>query len=82
MAQVKLRTTVEEVEESKSSDMLIFSWATHQLLRDHFLFQNFEKLEPRDVPSALGMSEIVGKGQVLVPMGTGFLVDAPFTLNF
>lgn len=81
MAKVKYQTTVAEIWKSKSSDMLIDSGAMHHF-HDRYLFRNFETLKPREVQSASGMSEIVGKGQVFVPIGTGFLVDALFTPNF
>lgn len=82
MAKVKYRSSVAEIGNEKTSDLLIDSGATHNFLHSRNSFIEFEKIEPIDVRSASGVTKIVGKGTFLIPIDGGRTIDAFYVPQF
>ena len=82
MAKVKFRSTIAEVDAKKSGEMLIDSGGTHHFFHDRSLFRDFKDIEPKQVLSASGPSEISGTGEVWIPLNGGMWIAAFYTPNF
>ena len=78
----KYNTTVATIKETKSKCALIDSVATHHFFHSTLSFITYQSLPEERVNSASGVSVIVGKGQVCLPIDGGVYVEAFHTPNF
>ena len=76
MAKLKFRANVAELSEEKTTDAYIDSGATHHFFHHRSIFENYETLSEEPVRGAAGITKIVGKGMVHIPIGKGFYVEA------
>ena len=82
MEKVKLRFTIDDIDAKRSGEILIDSGGTHHFLHDRSLLRNFKDMEPKQVLSASGLSQVCGTGEVWVSFIGGIWITAFYKQNF
>lgn len=82
MARIKFKNIVANCGEGKSSDSLIDSEGSHHLFHSKSSLCSYERIDKQGVQAASELSVLVGKGQVFVPLASGFFFEAYHTLHF
>lgn len=75
MAQIK-RSKLATINVEKSNDTLIDPGATHFFFHSTKYFSTYRRFVEEDFQSAIGISQIVGVGQVLIPVNGGIYFEA------
>lgn len=78
---MKLKYQSATIDDSKSSKGLIESGGTYYFVHSKEFFY-YEPVQKEDVQSASGISDIIGKGTVMVDLNGGFFVEAYQTPEF
>ena len=76
MAQAKFRSNIAEISEKKTYDAYIDSGATHHFFHNKSAFLSYSRMPEEIVKGATGETKIVGKGEVKLPIGNGYIIQA------
>lgn len=82
MARLKFRSSIAQVSNEKTHDALIDSEGTHHFFHSRYMFCSCQTMSKKDVLSASGMSIIVEKGDVFIPLHGGMFLEAFQTPHF
>jgi len=82
MAKLKFRANIAELSDEKTSDAYIDSGATHHFFHRREIFENYTRINDEPVKGASGISKIVGKGMVRLPINKSIFVEAYHALEF
>lgn len=76
MAKIKFRRNIAQVSDEKLADAYIDSGATHRFFFSRLMLTTYTAIAEEPVKGATGLTKIVGKGMVQLPINNGMIVEA------
>lgn len=78
----KFNTNISQTTQKKNYEAFVDTGATHHFFHQRSAFITYSTIVPESVESASATTQLIGKGNVLLPIGTGIIQEAYHASDF